>query len=70
MGVFFSRKIALACDRDLVFMAIVGNQRANFRTIGEFRKHHQSAIKPLLLEILRIADKLQIDGRAGGPLDG
>jgi len=38
VGVFSSRKIALACERNLAFMAIVGQDRPDFRTISDFRK--------------------------------
>ena len=36
VGVFSSRKIALACERHLAFMAIVGQERPDFRTISDF----------------------------------
>ena len=38
VGVFSSRKIALACERNLAFLAIVGDERPDFRTISDFRK--------------------------------
>jgi len=38
VGGFSSRKIALACERHLAFMAIVGEDRPDFRTISAFRK--------------------------------
>ena len=34
VGLFSSRKIALACERNLAFMAIVGQERPDFRTIA------------------------------------
>src|SRR5262249_28882381 len=37
VGVFSSRKIALACERNLAFLAIVGQDRPDFRTISDFR---------------------------------
>lgn len=58
VGVFSSRKIAGACERNLAFLAIVGNDRPDFRTISDFRKHHQAAMKPLFLEVLRVAGEL------------
>lgn len=58
VGVFSSRKIAAACERNLAFLAIVGNDRPDFRTISQFRKHHQAAMKPLFLEVLRVAGEL------------
>ncbi|MBI5759784.1 MAG: transposase [Planctomycetales bacterium] len=56
--VFSSHKIALACERNLAFLAIVGNDRPDFRTLSDFRKHHQAAMKPLFLEVLRVAGEL------------
>jgi len=58
VGVFSSRKIAGACERNLAFLAIVGNERPDFRTISDFRKNHLAAMKPLFLEVLRVAGEL------------
>jgi transposase len=58
VGVFSSRKIAAACERNLAFLAIVGNDRPDFRTISDFRKNQQAAMKPLFLEVLRLAGEL------------
>lgn len=58
VGVFSSRKIAAACERNLAFLAIVGNQRPDFRTINDFRRHHTAAMRPLFLEVLRLAGEL------------
>ena len=33
VGVFSSRKVARACERNLAFLAIVGEERPDFRTI-------------------------------------
>ena len=40
VGVFSSRKIALACERHLAFLAIVSQERPDFHTISDFRKWH------------------------------
>jgi transposase len=58
IGVRSSRKIAAACERNLAFRAIVGTDRPDFRTISDFRKIHLAALKPLFLEVLRIAGEL------------
>ena len=47
VGVFSSRKIAAACERNLTFLAIVGHQRPDFRTISDFRKIHLARLEPL-----------------------
>lgn len=58
VGVFSSRKIAAACERNLAFLAIVGSERPDFRTISEFRKNHTGAMRALFLEVLRLAGKM------------
>jgi transposase len=58
VGVFSSRKIAIGCERNLAFQAIVGTERPDFRTINNFRSNHLTAMKPLFLEVLRVAGSL------------
>ena len=58
VGIRSSRKIAAACERNLAFRAIVGDDRPDFRTISDFRKIHLEALKPLFLEVLRLAGEL------------
>ena len=55
VGVFSSRKIARACERNLAFIAIVGEDRPDFRTISDFRKLHLDAFCDVFVEVLRIA---------------
>jgi transposase len=55
VGVFSSRKIAQACERNLAFIAIVGTGRPDFRTISDFRKLHLEAFLDVFVEVLRIA---------------
>jgi transposase len=55
VGVFSSRKIALACERNLAFMAIVGEERPDFRTISDFRKLHLDAFKEVFVQVVRLA---------------
>src|SRR5215467_13774496 len=54
-GVFSSRKIALACERNLAFLAIVGQDRPDFRTISDFRKLHLEAFKDVFVQVVRLA---------------
>jgi transposase len=58
VGVFSSRKIALACERNLAFLAIVGTDRPDFRTISDFRKIHLASFQEIFLEVLRLAREL------------
>jgi transposase len=55
LGVCSSRKIAAACERNLAFRAVVGDDPPDFRTISDFRKTHTAAFRPLFLEVLRLA---------------
>jgi transposase len=55
VGVFSSRKIALACERTLAFLAIVGQDRPDFRTISDFRKLHLEAFKDVFVQVVRLA---------------
>ena len=48
MGVFSSRKSALACERHVAFRAIVGEDRPDFRTSSDCRKWHLEACKAVL----------------------
>src|SRR5438128_9977070 len=55
VGAFSSRKIALACERHLAFMALVGQERPDFRTISDFRKQPLEAFKEVLVHVVRVA---------------
>ncbi len=55
VGVFSSRKIALACERNLAFMAIVGQDRPDFRTISDFRTLHLEACIDVFVAVVRLA---------------
>jgi transposase len=55
VGVYSSRKIAAACERNLAFLAIVGDDRPDFRTISDFRKGHLDAFADVFTQVLRLA---------------
>jgi len=55
IGIYSSRKIALACERNLAFLAIVGDDRPDFRTISDFRKEHLHRLADLFVQVLRLA---------------
>src|SRR2546426_711577 len=55
VGVFSSRKIALGCERNLAFVAIVGSERPDFRTISDFRKLHLEAFIDVFVAVVRLA---------------
>ncbi len=70
VGVFSSRKIAAACERNLAFLAIVGMTRPDFRTISDFRKIHLDSMNELFIEVLHIAGELGMVQLGNLSLDG
>lgn len=70
IGVFSSRKIAAACERNLAFLAIVGFDRPDFRTISDFRKIHLGAFEDLFVEVLRLAGEMGMVKLGNLALDG
>ncbi len=52
---FSSRKIALACERTLAFIALVGQERPDFRTISDVRKLHLEVCKDVFVQVVRLA---------------
>ena len=70
VGVFSSRKIAAACERNLAFLAIVGMTRPDFRTISDFRKIHLDSMNKLFIEVLHIAGELGMVQLGNLSLDG
>ena len=69
VGVFSSRKIAQACERNLAFVAIVGAERPDFRTISDFRKLHLEAFCDVFAQVLRVAGEAGEVGQCGNRWD-
>jgi transposase len=70
VGVFSSRKIALACERNLAFLAIVGSDRPDYRTISDFRKIHLDAFQDVFIEVLRLAAEVGLVKLGNVSIDG
>jgi len=70
VGVFTSRKIALACERNLAFIAMVGDERPDFRTISDFRKDHLEAFIELFVQVLRLAKEVGMVALGNVSTDG
>src|SRR5437867_851187 len=60
VGVYSSRKIALACERNLAFLAIVGQDRPDFRTLSDGRKLHLAAFKDVCVQVVRLAGEVGV----------
>jgi transposase len=70
IGVYSSRKIAKACDRNLAFLAIVGEDRPDFRTISDFRKEHLHLLAALFVQVLKLAAEAGMLGLGNIAFDG
>lgn len=70
VGVFSSRRIAAACERNLAFLAIVGLDRPDFRTISEFRRVHLDVLAELFVQVLRLAAELGMVRLGNVAIDG
>jgi transposase len=70
VGVYSSRKIAAACERNLAFLAIVGEDRPDFRTISDFRLGHLEAFAALFTQVLRLAAEAGLVRLGNLALDG
>src|SRR5882724_11429634 len=55
VGGVSSRKIALACARNLAFIAMGGQDRPDLRTISDGRTRHLEALKDVLVQVIRLA---------------
>ena len=70
VGLFSSRKIALACERNLAFLAIVGDDRPDFRTISDFRKIHVDAFADVFVQTITLAAEAGMLGLGNLSFDG
>ena len=70
VGVFASRKIAQAGERTLAFLAIVGADRPDFRTISDVRKRPLTAFCDVFVAGLRIAGEAGVVKLGNGSTDG
>jgi hypothetical protein len=69
-GVYSSRRIGRACERDMGFMAVTVTERPDFRTIADFRKKHLEALKALFQQVLRLCQKAGLVRLGHIALDG
>jgi hypothetical protein len=69
-GVFSSRKIARASERHLAFLAIVGEDRPDFRPSRDFRTLPLAAFGEGFVPVLRIAGEAGLVKRGHGSTDG
>jgi transposase len=70
VGVFSSRKIAWACERHLACIAIVGQDRPDFRTISDFRTRHLDALRDVFVQVIRLAGEAGLVNLGNVSTDG
>jgi Transposase domain (DUF772) len=70
VGVFSSRKIALACARHLAFLALVGQDRPDCRTISDFRQRPLEACTDVCVPGVRLAAEAGLVQVGNGATDG
>ena len=58
--IYSSRRMAQACEQRVDFMALVGMQKPDFRTISLFRKRHLKALGELFGQVLRLCQKAKL----------
>ena len=69
-GLITSRKIERACNENVMFMALSGNQRPDHSTIAAFVSSMQDEILPLFRDILLVCDQEKLLGGTFFALDG
>src|ERR1700745_3278664 len=69
VGGFWSRNIASGGERNLAFLAILGQDRPDFRTISDFRKLHLEAFKAVFVQVVRLAGEAGV-GELGNVAQG
>jgi transposase len=69
-GIVSSRKIAQACQENVVFMALSADTRPHFTTIADFIASLDKEIVKLFLEVLLVCDEQGLIGREMFAIDG
>jgi transposase len=70
VGIYSSRRIARACRQRVDFMALLGMQRPDFRTINLFRQRHLKALGGLFGQVLTLCAKAGLVKLGHVALDG
>src|SRR5262252_5557997 len=69
-GIYSSRRIARACRQRVDFMALLGMQKPDFRTINLFRQRHLAALGGLFGQVLSLCAKAGLVKLGHVSLDG
>jgi transposase len=69
-GIYSSRRIARACRQRLDYMALVGMERPDFRTVSLFRQRHLNALGGMFKQVLVLCEKAGLVKLGHVALDG
>ena len=69
-GIRSSRKLALACEQRVDFMAVTGMQRPDHDTINEFRRRHAAALLGFFAQVLHACRRAGLASLGHVALDG
>jgi transposase len=69
-GVYSSRRMALACEQRVDFMAVTALQKPDFRTISDFRKRHLKVLGALFGQVLLLCEQAGLVKLGHVALDG
>lgn len=69
-GIVSSRKLAEACERHVVFMALTADTRPHFTTIADFIAQMHREVAGVFTDVLMYASELNLIGRDTFAIDG
>ena len=69
-GLISSRRIAQACEENIVLMSLSGDEQPHFTSIAAFVSKMSEQIAPLFTQVLLICDKEGLIGRNMFAIDG
>jgi len=69
-GILSSRRIADACEKHIVFMALSGYSSPNFTTLADFISSMEAEVKQVFIHILRVCAKMNLVGAERFAIDG
>lgn len=69
-GLVSSRRIAQACETNITFMSLSGDEQPHYTSIASFISKMKDKIEPLFTQVLMICDKEGLIGRNMFAIDG
>ena len=69
-GIISSRKIARACEENIIFMALTGGLAPDYSTIANFISSLGKDIKDIFIDVLMVCEELDLLGATEFALDG